>query len=74
MEAYNRGLVFAVLKGTYNTFDLCRRLGVSFSEYLSWIRGGEISEEHLTHALALFGEDRETYDFLCSPKAVVQPF
>lgn len=74
MEAYSRGLVLFFLQGNYDTCALCRRLGVSISEYLSWIRSGEISEEHLTLALSLFGEDRETYDFLCSPKAVIKPF
>ena len=74
MEAYSRGLVLFFLQGNYDASALCRRLGVSISDYLKWLRGGEISEEHLTLALSLFGEDRETYDFLCSPEAVVQPF
>lgn len=72
MEAHNRGLVFSFLKGNYDTFALCRALGVSFSVYLGWIRGGDIREEHLQRALELFGETRETYDFLCSPAAVMK--
>lgn len=72
MEAFNRGLVFCFLQGSYDAHALCRALDVSFSDYLNWIHGGDIREEHLNRALELFGADREIYDYLCSPAAVMK--
>ena len=61
-----QGFVFQYLCNVDPDF-LCRRLCISRQLFLDWIRGRKpIDEASLSYALSLFGQTRDTFDFLCS--------